>query len=333
MNENKEKVRIAVIGLGKMGLLHACILNMLPNVELVAVCEKSSMIRKFFQRIFRKVQLTDDVEDLTGSSLDAVYVTTPIPSHFVVAQAVLGKGIARNIFIEKTLASSYDKAYELCELSRHSVGTNMVGYMKRFSVTFGKAKEILNEEILGELTSFDAYAYSSDFALSDRKSKISGSRGGVLEDLGSHVIDLALWFFGNLDFTTGTLTSLAESGFEDDANFKVRGLRGLEGQFDISWGKAEYRMPEFGLIVQGTKGTLKVSDDEVHLRSGTEESKKWFRQDLKDNVDFLLGEPEYCREDEYFANSVLHGERTNPDFFTASKVDYIIDQVKKKKAA
>jgi len=39
----------------------------------------------------------------------------------------------------------------------------MVGYMKRFAITFTKAKSILDQGTLGEITSFDAHAYSSDF--------------------------------------------------------------------------------------------------------------------------------------------------------------------------
>lgn len=332
MVENIKKVRTAVIGLGKMGLLHACILNVLPNVEVVAICDKSFMLRKFFQKVFRRVQFADDVADLAGLDLDAVYITTPIPSHFAVANSVFANGVAGNVFVEKTLASSYAEATKMIELAHHSKGTNMVGYMKRFGVTFVKAREILSQGMLGELRSFDAYAYSSDFAVTDRKSKISGSRGGVLGDLGSHVIDLALWFFGDLELTAGTLRSLTGSGSEDEANFKVKGLKDLEGRFNISWCKAEYRMPEFGLVVQGTKGVLKVNDDEVHLDSGQGQSKVLFRQDLGDNVDFLLGDPEYCREDECFVKSILRGERIEPDFLTASKVDYLIDEVKKKTA-
>lgn len=38
-----EGLRVAVVGLGKMGLLHASILNVLSNVKLTAVCEKSGM--------------------------------------------------------------------------------------------------------------------------------------------------------------------------------------------------------------------------------------------------------------------------------------------------
>ena len=40
-----DKLKVAVVGFGKMGILHAGILNALPKVQLVAVCEKSGLIR------------------------------------------------------------------------------------------------------------------------------------------------------------------------------------------------------------------------------------------------------------------------------------------------
>jgi predicted homoserine dehydrogenase-like protein len=43
-------LRVAVVGLGKMGLLHANILNTLQGVELAAVCDKSGLIQRLFQR-------------------------------------------------------------------------------------------------------------------------------------------------------------------------------------------------------------------------------------------------------------------------------------------
>ena len=53
----------------------------------------------------------------------------------------------------------------------------------------------------------------------------------------------------------------------------------------------------------------------------------WHRHDLNDNVGFLLGAPEYFREDEYFVESILNGDNAEPSFDTASKVDYIIGKV------
>lgn len=217
-------LRVAVIGLGKMGLLHTCILKVLPQVRIVAVCDKSRLIRTISSRLLGGVELTSDMEKLAGLDLDAAYITTPIPSHYAVAKTLLSEKIAQNLFVEKTLASSYKEANELCGLSRSFGHIDMVGYMKRFAVTFRKAKQLLDQEILGDLISFDAHAYSSDFADSRKGSREAGMRGDVLGDLGSHVVDLALWFFGSLEVASAEFESMNPFGPEDSLKFQVRNL-------------------------------------------------------------------------------------------------------------
>jgi len=321
-------LRVAVVGLGKMGLLHASILNMMPNVEVVVLCDKSSLLLKFVNKLFRGSQTVKDVEELSDLDIDCAYVTTPIPSHYPVVSSLYSNKVTRNLFVEKTLADSWDKARELTELAETCGGINMVGYMKRFAVTFQKAKNLLNQGTIGEIASFDACAYSSDFADIKKGSKGSGSRGGVLSDLGSHVIDLALFFFDAFEVSSATVESIGDGGCEDSAQFTVK-KPGLGGQFNVSWCMDNYHMPHFGLEIRGDKGTISVDDDKVELMLDGK-SKKWYRHDLDDNVNFMLGVPEYYREDEYFVNSVLSGNKTELGFLTASKVDYIINQVQKK---
>jgi predicted dehydrogenase len=329
MKKSSEKIRLAVIGIGKMGLLHTCILNVLPNANVIAVCDKSPIIRKMSSKIFRNMKFVDDVRNLEGLGLDAIYLTTPIPSHYPLAKTLYSNKIAANLFVEKTLASDYAKAKELCDLAAAANGISMVGYMKRFSVTFRKAKNLLDQGMLGDLTSFEAHAYSSDFAASNRGSGISAARGGVLSDLGSHVIDIALWFFGDLAVKSAKLRSTNKTGSEDSVMMKTEGTDGLIGNFDISWSKKEYRMPEFGLAIMGNKGNLAVNDDEV-IFSSVEKSQKWYRHDLGDSVSFLLGDSEYCRENEEFISSVLVHRKCESDFNTASKVDLVIEQARDK---
>jgi predicted dehydrogenase len=115
---------------------------------------------------------------------------------------------------------------------------------------------------------------------------------------------------------------------EDIASFKVTSSSGATGSFSISWCARDYRLPEFGLTISGSKGTIKVSDDKVELELNEGVSEKWYRHDLKDNVGFLLGEPEYFREDKHFIESILQNRIPESSFTIASKVDYLIDQVK-----
>lgn len=320
-------MRVAVVGLGKMGLLHASILNVLSNVQLTAVCDKSRLISNFSKRLFSKVHVVNDIAKLSGLDLDLVYVTTPISSHSLVTKNVYSSGLASNLFVEKTLASSYDEAKELCDLAQSFGGINMVGYMKRFTVTFKKAKDLLSQKSLGEVISFKAYAYSSDFLGYKKSSKTSTSRGGALRDLGSHVVDLALWYFGDLQVDSAMLQSQNERDTENSVYFRIKKSNGLTGEFNVSRCMENYRLPEVGLHIEGSKGIMKVNDDKVELKLNHGKSFVWYRHDLNDNVSFWLGAPEYFREDEHFVKSVLEGYNAEPSFYTASKVDYIIDQV------
>ena len=325
------RLRIAVVGLGKMGLLHASLLNVFPAVELVAVCEKSALMNRLFKKIFSNsgVRVVKNLEKLRDLELDALYVTTPISSHYPIIKEVYAKDITRNIFVEKTLAADYNQSRDLCEIAKNVGGVAMVGYMKRFSVTFRKAKNILEKGILGEISSFDAFAYSSDFSKVQLDSKKSTTRGGVLSDLGSHVIDLALWLFGDFEVEAASAKSILNEVGEDSVDITVKKL-GLEGAIHTSWCVDGYRMPTFGLDITGSGGVMKVNDYSVDLKLGNEASHRWFKHDLDDYVNFLLGDSEYYREDEAFIKSLLNGGGGDPSFVIASKVDKVIDQVKNK---
>jgi predicted dehydrogenase len=325
-----ERIRVGVVGLGKMGLLHASILNFMPAVGLTALCDKSGLMIRLAKKVFSKagINVVDDLEKFSGLNLDAVYVTTPIFSHSFIARSIFKNDLARHLFVEKTLAPSYAEADELCKLVPQE-SVNMVGYMKRFSVTFGKAKDLLTQDALGEVASFKAYAYSSDFMGDNKSPRTSGARGGPLRDLGCHVIDLALWFFG--DFNVVSSANEAGTGIpaENSASFRVQRSDGLEGEFDVSQCKKDYRMPEIGLVIKGSKGVIEVNDDRVKFEERDKgKSTTWYRHDLNDNVDFWLGETEYFREDQHFINSILKHENSEPSFLTAAKVDSVIDKVR-----
>jgi predicted dehydrogenase len=326
----ERKLRFGVIGLGKMGMVHASLLNVFPEVELVALCEKSSLMNRLFKKVFasKHIHIVDDIAKLYDLDLDAVYVTTPISSHSFIIKDVYAKGIARNIFVEKTLTSSYNQSKELCEIAKNVGGITMVGYMKRFSVVFGKAKELLSQGVLGKPQRFKAYAYSSDFLGLTKESTSSAKRGGALSDLGCHVIDLALWMLGRLDVRDILSIVRNEAGSETSISFTAVNSNGVAGQVDISQSMPRYRMPEFGLAIECSKGKIEVNDDRLRLTLENGAQRQWYRHDLNDGVFFSLGDPEYFRENLQFVTSLLGNRQCELSFENASMVDYVIDQAR-----
>jgi predicted dehydrogenase len=266
----------------------------------------------------------NDIEKLAGLDLDAVYVTTPISSHSSLVRSIYSGGMAQSIFVEKTLTSDYKQAEELCEIAARLTGKTMVGYMKRFNVVFGKAKELLTQKVLGDVISFKAYAYSSDFLGLE---KSAASRGGALRDIGCHVIDLSLYLLGDLSVQEVISGSEQDSGSDGIVSFRVANNSGLDGQFEISQRVPNYRMPEFGLSINCADGRLDVNDDRLILTWNNGGQQKWHRHNLSDVAPFSIGDPEYFRENQHFINSIVQGTPCEPSFKTASKVDQIIDQV------
>jgi predicted dehydrogenase len=329
ISSNPEKLKVGVVGLGKMGIMHACLLNTFPNVDVAALCDKSRLIRIVAKRAMPNATVTDELEEFSKLSLDAIFVLTPIPSHYPILKEIYVRDLAPNVFVEKTLSATHKKSEELCNLSQKNGGVNMVGYMKRFAVTFNQAKTLLQQGVLGDLISFDAYGFSADFSEVPEGSEISKARGGALEDLGSHVVDVALWLLGGLQVTSAGVNSRIASDSEDDVFFNVAGADGLVGKFEVSWRKIGYRMPEFGLTLKGTKGSLSVNDDQLKLQLSDMEPKRFYRHDLGDNVGFFLGGSEYYREDMHFVEAALAGKAAISDFQSAIKVDYLIEQVRR----
>ncbi|MBN1644254.1 MAG: Gfo/Idh/MocA family oxidoreductase [Dehalococcoidales bacterium] len=317
------KTRVGIIGLGKMGLLHATILNTIPNVETAAICESKALLTHFARKALSNITVVEKVHDLKALGLDAVFVSTPIPSHHNIISALFAIGI-KNIFTEKTLASSGEESRRICQLAPKGDGVNMVGYMARFAVTFRKAKELLESGTIGELISFKGYAYSSDFIGIPEKSYL---RGGVLRDLGCHIIDLAMWYFGEFSLSDAKIEPREPVNGESSAEFQITGSKGITGHFDISWCREGYRIPDYGIIINGASGVIEVNNDCVKLDiDGKKQA--WYRADLNDSVPFLVGAAEYYREDSAFINAVLGNNKASPDFFEAARVDGFIDEVK-----
>ena len=97
-----EECRVAVIGIGKMGLLHASILNAIPGVRLIALCDQKNTIVKISKKFLGdEIKVVNDVALLSDNALNAVFVTTPITTHFKVIRRYTKTRLQRTFFPKK----------------------------------------------------------------------------------------------------------------------------------------------------------------------------------------------------------------------------------------
>src|SRR5665647_548819 len=125
MVTSDKKLKVGIVGLGKMGLLHTALLSVMPNVQLAALCDKSWLMRKLAKSTLKGLLVTDKLDEMSNLNLDVVYVTTPIPSHYGIVKEIYVKDIARNVFVEKTLSSRSTHSEDLCRLAENSKGHSM----------------------------------------------------------------------------------------------------------------------------------------------------------------------------------------------------------------
>lgn len=311
-----------------MGLLHAGLVNTVPDVELVAFCDRSRIISRFVGKAVPGVRFVTNVDDLKGFNVDTVYITAPTSAHYNIIKTLFGGGICRNVFVEKPLTGNARLSRELCDIARQAKGAvNMVGYNRRFNVAFRKAQELLAAGDMGRPLRFEVHAFSSDFAGNPQAGR-TASRGGVLRDMACHAIDLAIWLMGDISFHSVESGAMSVGGVLDSTSFNVSVATGVTGKINASWCEARFRLPEIGFRAEFENGrVLAVNDDKLELSGGDGQSKVWHKQDLNDNTAFMLGGTDYSREDAMYLDAVKTGKSIEPGFETALKVDEIIEQV------
>ena len=196
-------LRVGVIGLG-MGGAHAVAYRELPNAELVGICDISEPWLRHCQEAWAvPVALADHADLLARDNIDAVSVAVPTHLHSTVTIAALRAG--KHVLVEKPMATSAREAETMASASRAAGRTLMVSYNQRFSPEVMYLKRYIEEgglggiyfartvwrRPLGMLPSPVAERPTGPY---DRNWFNEAARGGgVALDLGSHVIDLALW--------------------------------------------------------------------------------------------------------------------------------------------
>ena len=109
-------IRIAVVGLGKMGLSHLAIVNAHPDVELAAVCDASGYVLGVLKKYTGATTYSDYDTMLRECELDAVLIATPSRTHAKMVRAALDRGL--HVFCEKPFTLSVNDGEELTALAR-----------------------------------------------------------------------------------------------------------------------------------------------------------------------------------------------------------------------
>jgi predicted dehydrogenase len=177
-----KRVRVGLIGLGRMGQNHLRILSMLKDVELAFVADEDVALATRMGVAYGVL----GVGKLDGmlDSADAVVICTPTVTHADYIRMV-GSSV-RHIFVEKPMANSLEEARRVAAFAVENDLNVQVGFIERFNSAVQSLKNVLDKS---------ERVISIDFT---RTNKLSAriTDVDVVTDLMIHDIDLALYLNG-----------------------------------------------------------------------------------------------------------------------------------------
>jgi predicted dehydrogenase len=326
-------MRVGIVGFGKMGMLHGALLNSIEGVEIAAIADTSKMVLKAFRSVLPRIKYFSSYEAMLDQcSLDAVIISTPSFSHIPIAKYAVNRNV--NIFIEKPMSSNLEQAVDLYELLKEKPLVSMIGFSSRYIPTFLKGKEIIESNILGKIESVKAQAYIADVFTkqSGWRYNKSLSGGGVLIDVGVHMIDLLYWYFGKIASVMGSIKSIHSEYVEDEASAHLNFRNGLGVDFDCSWSKVGYRKLYLRMEIAGEKGEMIITDQNVtrklHYTNDAESgSINLNYADLYEGYYIDLGEPQYSIQMKKFTETIKNKMRSDVDVEGGLYIQNIIDGI------
>jgi scyllo-inositol 2-dehydrogenase (NADP+) len=334
-----DKIKIGIIGMGRMGITHFSIINSHPQVEIIAVADTSKITTDLLKKYVSGLQVFKDYRELIETAKpDAIIVCTPPSLHFDICKLAYENNI--HVFAEKPFTADVNQAQRLMEMFASKNLINQVGYVNRFNDVFITVKKYVESGLIGEVIRFKSEMFSCTVAKKEQteswRSHVGNGSGAVYE-IAAHAIDLVDYIIGKPDKIVGTsMNQFLSKNVEDIVSSTFIYKNGCSGTIYVNWCDTSYRKPANKLELFGAKGKIladqhgmKIFLNEDDIASGYK--KGWntvYITDIFTPVPFYVRGNEFTRQLYHFANSILGKEKGDMcTFKDGYNVQFIMDQL------
>ncbi|MBU1912907.1 MAG: Gfo/Idh/MocA family oxidoreductase [Candidatus Omnitrophica bacterium] len=223
------KIRVGVVGLGRLGAIHAKIYSTLENTELCGICDIDENTARNTAETLKTTWCTNH-KKLSDNKLDAVSIVTPTILHYEIAKFFLQNKI--HVLIEKPITKTLKEASDLIKIADKNRLIIQVGHVERFNSAIQAIEKLSNKprfiEVhrLGPFTPrvkdvgvvLDLMIHDIDIVLGLTKSKVKNIDSLGMKILTDHE-DIAN---ARIRFQNGTVCDLTASRVTSDSLRKIR---------------------------------------------------------------------------------------------------------------
>ena len=321
----KEKIKIALIGAGSMGLHHARDINELENTELVAICDIDQIRADQSAQEYGVPAYYHHIEMLDQVDLDAILIATPHYDHSPIARDAFARGI--HVLTEKPIAVHVQAAQEMIAAYEQACANHpelvfAVMFQQRTYGFWKKIKSLIEEGELGKVVRTtwiitNWFRNQSYYDNGGWRATWSGEGGGVLLNQCPHNLDLFQWFVGMPKRITGfaAIGKYHDIEVEDEVSAFLEYENGMIGHLITSTAESPGTNR---LEIVGEKGKVTFENDRLifyrnrysmfdqiqNSPNGFEKVENWEIELPFDHH----GQSGHKIIIDNFANAILHGE-------------------------
>jgi predicted dehydrogenase len=281
------EIRVALIGFGLGGaFFHAPLIAVTKGMRLAAVVTGNAERQAQASRDYPGVRVLADPEALwrEARDYDLVVISTPNRSHVPLALAALNAGLP--VVIDKPFATRADEARRVIAAARDRKLALSAYHIRRWDSECLTLRGLMEEGALGQVLRFESrmerWRPTPKGGWKERG--VAEEGGGLLYDIGSHLIDQALYLFGPVREVYAEL-DIRRAGTESDDDVFLA-LSHETGVRSHLWASVMAAAPGARMRVMGTRGTyVKQHGDvqEAALRTGARPGSAGWGEDSSEN--------------------------------------------------
>jgi len=251
-----QPVRWALVGMGNIACKRVGpAIRSSSRGVLYACMSRDPRAKRSQIEALRPQQVYSDFDRLLNDpNVDAVYLATPVFLHAPLTMKALEAG--KDVLVEKPMALNATEAEAMCGLAEQLGRRLAVAYYRRFWPRFQLVRDLLQQGDLGEPV-LVRMALHSWFAPENQRSWRSDpalAGGGVLNDVGSHRLDLLAWWLGLLEKLVATAsTRVQEYEAEDSTGVLMTLEDGVPCTASFQWNSKTWTDE---IHVVGTEGKI-----------------------------------------------------------------------------
>jgi predicted dehydrogenase len=250
------KVRIGLIGAGKIGRLRATSIALEPRTSLAAVLDVDADAAAQLAAGTGAVATTDP-DRFFETSMDAVVISSPSPAHETACMAAFARGL--HVLCEKPLSNTVESCRRIVDAALASRRALAVGFNLRYYPAFAFVKQVIEDGRIGAIDHvrvFGGHEGLPKFAHEwEYMAPLSG--GGALMDVGIHMTDLTRVVLGEITEVAGVATESIwrVPGSEDNAMALLRNPDGVTAIYQATW--TEWKGYGISLEAYGDRGMVR----------------------------------------------------------------------------